>query len=68
VSQLLLDGTPLKGVTWSAGAAKFTLPKTNPHGGGPWAPNHPVHVQVVVNGQASKPIVLVVGPPPQLHG
>jgi hypothetical protein len=65
MNQLLLDGAPVAGVRWDTGSATFTLPKTKP-GGGAWGANDAVRLQLIVDGVASKEVILVVGPPPSL--
>jgi IPT/TIG domain. len=64
-NQLLLDGAPVA-VTqpWADTALTFTVPASPPGGGAAWVkPEQIVRISVVINGQSSNDVTLVVASP-----
>lgn len=62
-SEILLNGGVVPGVEWDGTTGKFTVPD-RALDGTEWTPGQKVHLQVVVDGMASEPVVLVVQPKP----
>lgn len=61
MTDVLLNGKLIRGVQWDGTTGTFTVPPRAP-GGRKWAHNQKVHLQVVVDGMASEPVILVVQP------